>query len=386
MVMEIALAAALLVCAGLTLRSLQELLQVDLGFATEHRFSFKTNLTARDYPDAEHVDRFYERLTAQLETVPGTISTAAISYLPLSGEGTVIDAVPESPAAGSIPRPLAVGWGIVRGRYFETMGLTLVQGRFFSPGDRTNSLPVAIVDEALARRLWSGEAAAIGGRIRLGAGSDAHVRTVIGVVRRVTHFGPGRESLPMVYAPQSQVYQRGMYTVIRTKALPQAVAQDARAAVAAADPSVPMYFAATVKDRYADVLALPRFTAGLVSAFSTLALVLAAVGIFGVTGYAVGQRTREFGIRRALGAPHSHVCRLVLGRVGRLTALGVVLGIGLAVALGRLMSSLLFGVEPSDVPTMGAAVLIVTATALVASLAPLRHALQVNPAETLRAE
>jgi ABC-type antimicrobial peptide transport system permease subunit len=246
--------------------------------------------------------------------------------------------------------------------------------------------PVAIVDETLARRLWSSEAAAVGQRVRLGTGSDAYLRTVIGVVRRVTHLGPGKDSLPMVYAPQSQVYQRGMYTVIRTKAPPQAVAESARAAVATADPSVPMYFAETVNERYAEVLALPRFTAGLVSAFSTLALVLAGVGIFGVTGYAVGQRTREFGIRRALGAPHAHVCRLVLGRVGRLTALGVVLGIALAAALGRLMSSLLFGVEPSDVRTLGAAIVIVTATALLASLAPLRYALQVNPAETLRAE
>jgi ABC-type antimicrobial peptide transport system permease subunit len=245
---------------------------------------------------------------------------------------------------------------------------------------------VAIVDEILARRLWSSEAAAIGRRIRLGAGSDAHARTVIGVVRRVTHFGPGRESLPTAYAPQSQVYQRGMYTVIRTKAPPQVVAEGARAAVASADPSVPMYFAETVDGRYADVLALPRFTAGLVSAFSTLALVLAGVGIFGVTSYAVGQRTREFGIRLALGAPHWHVCGLVLGRVGRLTAVGIVLGVALAVALGRLMSGVLFGVEPSDAPTMAAAVATVAATALVASLPPLRHALQVNPAETLRAE
>jgi putative ABC transport system permease protein len=386
MVMEVALAASLLVCAGLTLRSLQGLLRVDLGFATEHRFSFKTNLTASDYPDPDHVDRFYERLTAQLETMPGSISTGAISYLPLSREGTAIDAAPDTPRAGRSADHLTVGWGIVRGRYFDTMGLELLHGRFFSPTDRTDSLPVAIVDEILARRLWSSEATAVGQRTRLGAGSDAHARTVIGVVRRVAHFGPGRDSLPMAYAPQSQVYQRGMYTVVRTKAPPQVVAAGARAAVASADPSVPMYFAETVEGRYWDVLALPRFTAGLVSAFSTLALVLAGVGIFGVTGYAVGQRTREFGIRRALGAPHSHVCGLVLGRVGRLTAIGVVLGIALAVALGRLMSGVLFGVEPSDAPTMAAAVATVAATALVASLAPLRHALRVNPAETLRAE
>ena len=158
--------------------------------------------------------------------MPGTISTGAISYLPLSGEGTAIDAAPDASPAGTVAERLTVGWGIVRGHYFETMGLAAAAGALvLGQRPEQDSLPVAIVDETLARRLWSSEAAAIGQRIRLGAGSDAHLRTVIGVVRRVTHFGPGRESLPMVYAPQSQVYQRGMYTVIRTKASPQVVAE-----------------------------------------------------------------------------------------------------------------------------------------------------------------
>ena len=150
----------------------------------------------------------------------------------------------------------------------------------------------------------------------------------------------------MAYAPQSQFYQRGMYTVVRTKAPPQVVAEGcARSGrIGGSRPSrciSPKRWTGGTRE----VLALPRFTAGLVSAFSTLALVLAGVGIFGVTAYAVGQRTREFGIRMALGAPRSHVCGLVLGRVGRLTAAGVVLGVALALALGRLMSGMLFGVE-----------------------------------------
>ncbi len=152
------------------------------------------------------------------------------------------------------------------------------------------------------------------------------------------------------------------------------------------DRSVPMYFAETMDARYDGALALPRFTAGLVSAFSTLALVLAGVGIFGVTVYAVAQRSREFGIRFALGAQRSHVGRLVLGRVGMLTAIGLGIGALVGPELASLMSGILFGVEPADSTTMIAVIGTIGLTAMLASLAPLRHALRVSPAEALRAE
>lgn len=384
-VVEIALAASLLVSAGLTLRSLNALLQVDLGFATEHRFTFKTNLTEQAYPDAGRVERFYEQLTTRLEALPGTLSTGAVSYLPLSGEGQAVDAAPAAHGGADAPA-IAVGWGIVRGRYFETMGVALLQGRLFSTDDRPSSPLVAIVDDVLARRLWTDEAAAIGQQIRFGEGAQAETRTVVGVVHRVSHVGPGRESLPMAYAPQLQVYQRGMYTVIRTTSEPQTLLSAARAALASVDASVPMYFAETVDARYDDAVALPRFTAGLVSGFSTLALVLAGVGIFGVTAYAVGQRTREFGIRFALGAQRAHVGALVLRRVGLLAAIGIAIGVALGVGLGSLMSGILFGVEVTDPLTMVAVMSGIGVTVLMASAAPLRKAVRVNPAETLRAE
>ena len=384
-VMEIALAVSLLVCAGLTLRSLHALVGVDLGFATEHRFSFKTNLTEREYPDRARVDRFYEQLTARLESLPGTESIGAVSYLPLSGEGQSVVAAPTDATAREATE-ITVGWGIVRGPYFETMGVTLLQGRLFSTSDRSSSPAVAIVDDVLARRLWTNEAAAIGRTVRFGAGSHAETRTIVGVVHHVSHVEPGRESLPMAYAPQSQVYQRGMYTVIRTTSAPQALMPAARAALASVDASVPMYFAETVDARYDQALALPRFTAGLVSAFSTLALLLAGVGIFGVTGYAVAQRTREFGIRFALGAQRIHVGALVLGRVGVLAGVGLAIGTALGLGLGSLMSGILFGVEPGDPLTMTAVIGAIGLTAMLASLAPLRHAIRVSPAEILRAE
>jgi predicted permease len=385
-VMEIALAASLLICAGLSVRSFHALTSVDLGFATEQRFSFKTNLTAAAYPDAASANRFYDQLTSRLESLPGTLSIGAISYLPLSGEGQAVAAAPVRPVAGSASQPLTVGLGIVRGQYFETMGVALVQGRFFSGEDRPGAPAVAIVDDALARRLWSSEAAAVGQQIRLGQGPDAGPRTIVGVVRHVSHVGPGTESLTMAYAPQSQVYQRGMYTVVRTTSSPQVLMPAARGALASVDRSVPMYFAETVDARYDSALALPRFTAGLVGAFSTLALVLAGVGIFGVTGYGVAQRTREFGIRFALGAQRAHVVSLVLRRVGLLAAVGVAAGTALGMGLGSLMSGILFGVASDDTLTLMAAMAAVGLTALLASLVPLRQAVRVSPAETLRAE
>jgi predicted lysophospholipase L1 biosynthesis ABC-type transport system permease subunit len=266
------------------------------------------------------------------------------------------------------------------------MGIALVQGRFFSRDDRPGSAAVTIVDDVLARRLWQSEAAALGRKIRFGTGTAAETRTVVGVVHRVTHLGPGRESLPMAFAPQSQVYQRGMYTVITTTTDPEALMPAIRAAVSAVDPAVPMYFAETVGARYDAALALPRFTASLVGAFSTLALLLAGVGIFGVTAYAVAQRTREFGIRFALGAQQAHVVRLVLGRVAVLTGLGLALGTALGLGAGSLMAGVLFGIPTDDPPTMAAAMAAVGLTAMLASVAPLRHAVRVNPVEALRAE
>ena len=155
-------------------------------------------------------------------------------------------AAPAAAPGERVRRASTVGWGIVRGRYFETMGIALLQ-RAALLGRRSAGLAaVAIVDDVLARRLWTSEAAAIGQRVRFGTGSGAETRTVVGVVRHVSHVEPGKASLPMAYAPQSQVYQRGMYTVIRTTSAPQALVPAARAALASVDPSVPMYFAETV--------------------------------------------------------------------------------------------------------------------------------------------
>jgi putative ABC transport system permease protein len=380
-IMEIALAAALVICAGLTLRSLHKLLSVDVGFATTHVVSFKTNLTERAYPDAARVERFYETLGARLLSLPGVRSVGGVSYLPLSGEGQFVTAAP-----ADSPDTTNLSIGVVRGRYFETMGIALLQGRLFEASDSATGPPVAIVDAALARRWFGSEDAAIGQRMRIGAGSNNPVRTIVGVVRAVSHTGPGRMPPLTAYAPQTQVYQRGMYTVIQTGTPPDTLMRAARAALASVDPAIPMYFAASVETRYDNAIALPRFTAGLVSAFSTLALVLAGVGIFGVTAYSVTQRTREFGIRVALGAQRRHVGAMVLGRVVVLALVGIAIGSALGFGGGSLMSSLLFEVAPADPATFSLALVAIALTSLVAAVAPLYQAVRISPAVALRAE
>ena len=385
---EIAVAVMLLVCAGLTLRSLQRLMHVDLGFATTRLFSFKTNLTQPEYPDADRANRFYEQLTARIEALPGVTSVGAVSYLPLSGESQSVSAALPAPVAGSGGGGNAyqVGWRIVRDAYFETIGLTLVRGRGFSAADDKAALPVAVIDEDLARRFWPTVDAAIGEQIRFSGSADSETRTVVGVVRRVNHTGPGRDSMPDAYVPQTQYYQRGMYTIVRTANPPANLASLVRSSLAEVDAAVPMYFVATMEERYDELLALPRFTAGLITAFSMLALILAAVGIFGVTAYGVAQRAREFGIRFALGAQRSHVTGLVLGRAGILAAAGVVIGGAGARGLGELMASSLFGVTPDDVPTFVVAIVMIALTTVLACLWPLRRALRVDPSEALRVE
>ena len=387
-VVEIALAVLLLVTAGLTLRSLQGLLRVNLGFTTSQLLTFKTNLTESAYPDATRANGFYERLNAKIEALPGVMSVGAVSHLPLSGESQTVSATLAAASApgGGTPSGHATGWRIVRGAYFESMGLSLLRGRNFSGADQPESLPVAIIDQELARRFWSDPAAAIGQQLRFSGSGGTEIRTVVGVVGHVKHFGPGQPSVPDAYLPHTQFYQRGMFTVVKMAGAAEPLAPLVRAAIGEVDPLVPMYFTETMEGRYDHAIALPRFTAGLISAFSTLALVLAGVGIFGVTAYSVNQRSREFGIRFSLGAQRSHVAGLVLGRVGRLTLMGSAVGALAAFWVAELMTSILFGVEPMDPPTLALATAVIALTAVLASLGPLTRALRVNPVEALRAE
>jgi putative ABC transport system permease protein len=386
-VVEIALAVMLLVGGGLAVQNLRNLLRDDLGFTTAQLFTFKTNLTPQAYPDLASTSRFYDQISAKLADLPGVAAVAGVSYLPLSGESQFQAAAPvglEAPEAGS--RSPSVAWRVVRGPYFSTMGTSLLLGRFFDERDQANAPLVAIVDDTFARRFWSDEAAALGQSVRFGEGAQAQVRTIVGIVHRQKHNGPGQESIPGAFVPLSQTYMRGMYTVLKLQGAPTGLAAMVRTRLAEVDPTIPMYFVETMERRYASTLAMPRFAAGLIGAFAMLALILAAVGIFGVTAYAVAQRSREFGIRFAIGAPRSHIVGLVLGRVGRLAVIGGAAGGFAAYHLAHLMTGFLSGVAPADLPTLAVAAATISFTALAASLVPLIRALRINPVEALRAE
>jgi putative ABC transport system permease protein len=379
-VVEIALAVMLLVGGGLVFRSLDKLLKDDLGFATQQLFTFKTNLTPGAYPDLPSTSDFYGRLVSRIETLPGVSAVAAASHLPLSGESQINLAAPAT-AEKSLP----VAWRVVRGPYFTTIGITLLRGRLLNENDRAGTPLVAVVDDTFVRRHWPTEEAALGQTVRCGEGAAAEARTIVGIVRHVKHRGPGQDSIPEVFVPHEQVYQRGMYTVIKAASSANLVSL-VRAELAQVDPTVPMYFIETMEQRFSGHLALPRFTAGLTGAFATMALVLAGVGIFGVTAYSVAQRSREFGIRMALGASRRHVAGQVFGRTARLAVIGGVIGVVAALHAADLIKNILYGVEPVDAPALLVAAATIIVTALLASVAPLMRALRVSPVEALRSE
>ena len=373
-VMEIALAASLLVCAGLTLRSLHALVSVDLGFATGQRFAFKTNLTERGYPDAARVERFYEQLTDEARVAAGHVVHRRHLVSPAERRGPSVNAAPagrdagqtgDSPSAGaSSAAATSRRWALrcCSGRLFSTDDRPGVPGR----RDRGRRARAASVDDMKARPS-AGRFASVRAHAR---------RREPWSASSATSATSSRASNRCRCRLRAAVAGLSAWDVHRHQEHERATGGhvSGQGGARSVDPAVPMYFAETVAARYDSAISLPRFTAGLVSAFSTLALVLAGVGIFGVTGYAVAQRMREFGIRFALGAQRLHVGALVLGRVALLAGVGLTIGTGVGIGLGSLMSGILFGVEFERSLDDGFAIGAIGLTAILASLAPLRHA------------
>jgi putative ABC transport system permease protein len=378
----------LLVGAALLLRSFDRLQQVDPGFSTDRILTARVTLPRVKY--AEDVKRaaFADQLLARTEGLPGVASAALASDVPLGDsppflsfeiqgrarptDGTVQDASVFTASAG----------------YFETMRIPLLEGRLFGAGDRPGTEPVAVVSRALADRFWSRGGDAIGARITLDdpADPEATWMTIVGIVGDVRHEALSQEGYPQLYLPFSQSPTRSMVVTLRSRADPAGLVPGLRRALAELDPDLPLAGIATLEERKAVSLARPRVNAAVLGVFALAALVLASVGIYGVVAYGVVQRTRELGIRMALGAGGGALLRMVIRQGMRPVLAGMALGVGAALAGGRVLRSLLFGVGATDPVTYLAVTCFLVAVALAAIYLPARRAAQADPMVALRNE
>ncbi|HEX8145946.1 MAG TPA: ABC transporter permease [Pyrinomonadaceae bacterium] len=385
-VAEMALALVLLAGAGLLVKSVARLRAVDAGFDTANLLTMNLPLPSSRYPNGAAQAAFYERLTRQVEQLPGVEAAAFTSVLPLSGnfDGRSL-AVEDQP----VPRgqEVSVDLYVATPGYLRAMRIPLVDGRAFDERDTADRAPVALVSETMARKLWPGQTP-LGRRVSFPGTekSPQPWRTVVGVVRDVKQYGLDRDDVMQMYLPEAQYPTSFMTMVVRSKSEPSALLGAVRREVAAADRELAVFGVATMEQLLADSVALRRFAMLLLGVFAGVAVALAGVGIYGVISYTVARRTREIGVRIALGARPRDVLRLVLGRGLGLAAAGIALGLVGGLALTQVISSLLFGVGARDPLTFAAVAALLSLVALVACLTPARRATKVDPMVALRYE
>jgi putative ABC transport system permease protein len=390
-VAEVALSLMLLIGAGLMLRSFSQLRQVNPGFRTDHALTLRVSLPVPDgqvtAADADRFVSFFDRTLARVRELPGVTAAGATNMIPLDGNGTdrLID------IEGYVPRDAAdkpdaqnrqatPGW-------FAAMSIPLQRGRLIEPADDKEAQRVVVVNDAFARHFFPNDEA-IGKRIRLGKLTrDFPWATIVGVVGDVRGFALDEAPLPTMYWPVAQI--RGtpaLAIVIRTQSDPIELAGAVRGAIAEIDPAQPIYDMQTLDQLVAKSLGQRRFTLMLMLLFGVIALVLSAVGIYGVMAFAVSQRTQEIGIRMALGARAIDVLKLVIASGMSLAGIGVAIGLAGAFAITRLMTSLLFGVSATDIATFGLVSAALLLVALLACYLPARRAMKVDPLIALRYE
>ncbi|HEX6976311.1 MAG TPA: ABC transporter permease [Vicinamibacterales bacterium] len=386
-VAQLAASVALVVCAGLLLRSFDRLLSTSPGFDPEHAISFRVNLPSAKYGDndAKPVS-FFEQYLERLRSLPGVTAAGGSSVIGLDGQGWTGDLFIEG-------RPDVWGRELrhkeVTPGYFAAMGLPLVRGRDLNAGDLPNGTPVVVVNEALARSYFQDEDP-IGRRIFFGRNQPGRpappLWTIVGVVRDEKQNGLWEKVVPEVYETHAQSSRLGLTIVVRSGTPASALVPAVRHELAALDANVAMFDIRTLQDVVQASVSRQRFIAAIVTVFAALALIIAAVGVYGVVSYSVSGRTREIGVRMALGATRSNVTGLVLRETFALIALGMGAGLILCVFASRAIRSLLFEVAPNDPITYAVVLSVLAGVGLVASLLPVRRAVSVDPNVTLRYE
>ena len=383
-VVQVALALILLAGAGLLMRSFLGLVKVDAGFDASRTTTMTVSLPGTRYGGSPQRTLFYQRLFEKLEALPGVESTGGVSFLPLAGLGAATSYLvlgQDTPAPGDQP---VADVRVVANDYFSTMRIPLLAGRLFNEGDRADAANRVVISEALAQRHWPGEDP-LGKRIRIYWNNEQDDE-VIGVVGNVRHDGLEAAGRPAVYWPYPRFSYPTMTIAIRSHVDAAAISAAAVRIVRELDPELAVSKIRTMDDVIATSVAQRRLTMQMIAIFAAAALMLAAVGIYGVIAYAVSQRTQEIGIRMALGAQRGDVLRLVVGEAMLLTSAGVAVGVAAGLALTRLMTDLLFGVRPGDPVTFAAVAASLGLVALVASYIPGRRATRVDPAIALRGE
>jgi putative ABC transport system permease protein len=385
-VSEIALALVLLIGAGLLIKSLWRLRAIDPGFNPENLLTMRIELPESRYRELTRQIRFRERAVEVLNSAPG-VEAAMVSELPMSGDhlmhNFIIDGRPPL-APGEEPE---LETRTVAGDYFHTMGIHLLQGRDFTSADRADTPMVGLVNESFVREYFPDQNA-IGARIAWARGNRQWM-TIVGVVGDVRHYGLNLPEEPAFYTSYLQLdqpWKRWMYVVVRSDANPSALAGEIKNQIWSIDKQIPLTRLFTMTEVMSLSLGAQRFNMTLMGIFAAVALLLAAVGIYGVVSYSVTQRTREIGIRMALGAEAGDVLKVVLTQGLRLAAAGIAIGLGAAFALTRVMSSLLFGVTATDPVIFASISLIVTGVALGAAFIPARRATRLDPMIALRYE
>jgi predicted permease len=382
-VAQLSLSVVLLIAAGLVLKSFQHLTQLDFGFHPDGVTSIALPVPQRIANDAGRLNTFVNAILQRVRAIPGVQSAALTAALPMSRDGDydgfLIDgrAVPPS---GNEAQTYRIG---VSPGYFKTVGIPLVYGRDFAITDDSTSLPVGIVDVTIANRYWKG-AEALGKRIR--ATGTPTWFTIIGVVGMVRDGDPALPPEPHLYQSIPQVGDNPLSLAIRTTGSSASVISTVRRVVAEVEPAIPLDDVKSLSNIIDQTFATRRLTKLLLGGFALVALLLAAVGIYGVMSLHVANRSREFGIRLAIGADPRALVRLVLGEGAVLAALGVVLGIAGAVALTRSLASLLYDVSPTDPSVLLALPLLLAAIALAACYVPARRAARSDPLSALRAD
>ncbi|HEX3184443.1 MAG TPA: FtsX-like permease family protein, partial [Pyrinomonadaceae bacterium] len=385
-VTEIALSLVLLVGAGLMIQSFLRLRQVNIGLDPKNVFTATVLLPRAKYSSEGQRTAFFKQLVEHVRSIPGVQAAGATGTLPLTGNNWGRSLTVEGYPVLSVGQAPSIQHTVVTPGYFRAMGITLLAGRDFTEADNFDAAKVTIVDDRLARHYWPNDSA-IGKRVRFGPPEDNEPwHTIVGVVRSVRHQRMQEDTRESVYLPHLQIPIGGMTLVARTTSDPHELSAAVRREVVQIDRDQPISEIATMEEVVAESIWQPRLYATLFAVFAGGALVLALIGIYGVMAFLVQTRTHEIGVRMALGATARDVFKLIVGRGMKLTIFGVLIGVAGAIALTRLMHTLLFNTSATDPFTFIAISILLSLAAFLACYIPARRAAKVDPLIALRYE